>query len=228
MSRSRNRPHRGSADRVVPGDIRSIVMGDTGDYAPDDEERITAPADLPGGKTHVVNPQTRPVKPRQSTVRPVDEHKQHDVPPMDWATEYDLPEYDITGADERARMQTIKPRGVPEAVPVYIVEHAEEHFPILKMATPETVTVGASTAAQPTRLCTEDRRRVLISLNNQDSTNAVQFGEEQATVIEGRGAILPAASTSYLHLAHQGELWAQSVAATAVKVSVIIQTEVNE
>lgn len=241
MSRSRNRPHRGNADQIVPGDIRSLIMGDTGEYAPSSEERITAPgtgpvkpgdwavADLPGGKAHIVNPQTRSVRPTQSTIRPVDEHKQHDVPPLDWATEYDLPEYDITGADVRARLREGPEEygHVPEAVPVYMVERPGDEHPVLKIAEPQIVAVAPS-GSTPTRLCNEDRRRVRISLLNTDTTNNVQFGREQDTVLEGRGAILAHGATSYLHLEHQGDLWALSVAGTAVSLSVIVQTEVNE
>lgn len=235
MSRSRNRPHRGNADRLVPGDVRSIIFGDTGDYAPSDEERISGDdklhpvADLPGGKTHIVNPQTRAVRPSESTVRPVDEHKQHDVPPIDWATEYDAPAYDITGADERARLRGAPEeyQHLPQAVPVYTVEGPFDTGPVLKVAEPQIVTVAVA-GSTPTKLCNQDRRRVDVALLNNDTANDVQIGREQDTVLDGRGAIIAHGSTSYVHLEHQDELWALSVAATAVKLSVILTTEINE
>jgi hypothetical protein len=221
------RPRRGSGGNVlVTGDTGRQAQGgakpgasESGDLQ--SREFGVPQADLPGGLAHLVNPETRPAGVARKPERPADYHKYHGVPPHDDGR-YETPP-DAT--EEKPPKAAPEPK-FDDAVPVYIMERATGR-PVRRDTAMDSINVAGSAAGEPTRLCNYDPQRVEIKLLNEDAANNVRFGA-RADVIEGKGAMLPAVTNTYLTLQTQGELFAQSLAATAVKVSVIITTEVPD
>ena len=233
------RPRRGRPGPDV------LAEGDTGTYAgPQGGERVkdffresgdlesrefgVPQADLPGGKTHVVNPPTRQVKPGGVPERPADYHKYHGVPSDDGP--YELPPGDITPgpAPMPAPM-------VHEAVPVYIVEEPEKHR-VRRDCVATNINIPAA-GAEPTRVCSENPQRVEILILNEDSNNDIRFSSDltelittgaQGTGPAAGGALLWHGTNSYTKLRTQGELWAVSTAAASVRMSVVEISDVNE
>lgn len=247
MGRSKSRPRRGDSDQMIPGDIRSLVMGDSGDYAPADTERIrhqyetlTEPADIPGGKTHLVNPQTRQQRSRQAARdrrRPVDYHRQHDVPEQDADTDYDVPRTkvhaDLGPEAVAAREAVISEPKYPDAVPVYQVAGPNDQRKIRKLAA-YNVNVEPVGTYLPSRLCSVDPDRIEIRLLNEDSSTDIRFSSDleelsaqdaQGTGAAGAGALLWHGTNSYTDIKTQDEIFAVTTGASSARCSVIIITE---
>jgi len=225
--RTRHRPQRGSSGG------NPLVTGDTGSYAGPQGGADPGPhisgdlqsrefgvpqADIPGGQNHLVNPQAKPAETARKPLRPADYHKYHGVPPIDDG-EYETPPDDVTSQGKPAA----EPKEPVDAVPVRIVQ---DHPNTYRDLFADSISVAASTSAEPTRLCNYDPDRYEVWLLNEDSTNNARIGS-RADLIEGHGAMLPAVTNSYMKLKTQGELFAQSLASAAVKVSVIIITSVE-
>lgn len=230
MGRERHRPRRGN-----PGN--PIVSGDSGTYAGpqggarqavyesgdlEAREYGVPQADVPGGKTHVVNPETIPERPPGVPERGADQHKYHGVEPLDDGF-YETPSPHVARAP---RPEPVPDSKFSQAVPVYIVEDADAPH-VIRGANVEKITVVASaTANEPTRICGLDPRREEVMLLADDGTHDVLFADTQATLIEGRGALLSHSATSYTRVATQDFLYAWSGSSTAAAtLSVIIVTE---
>lgn len=221
------RPRRGTNGPNV------LVEGDTGPRQPQGGARVreifresgnldarefgVPQADLPGGLTHVVNPETHPHKPPGVPERPADYHKYHGVPSDDGA--YETPDATVGSAPRPAPLPELH-----DAVPVYMVEGPGKGK-VRRSTGCDSILVGPS-GTEPDRLCNRDDRRTQIHLLNEDAATNVRVGS-RSELAEGRGAMLPAVTNSYLKLETQEELWALTVSTTAsARVSVIIETEV--
>ncbi len=223
------RPRRG------PNGPNVLVEGDTGPRQPQGGARVrdlfresgnllsreygVPQADLPGGQTHVVNPETHPHRPPGVPERPADYHKYHGVPSDDGP--YETPDPSVGRAP--------RPAPLPEthdAVPVYVVE-GPGGGKVTRSTGCDSISVDPL-GSDPTRLLNRDAQRVKVHLLNEDSSTNVRVGS-RSELAEGRGAMLPAVTNSYLRLDTQDELWAVTVSATlSARVSVIIETEVPE
>jgi len=227
----RRRPRRGPAGNVLETGDTGIFAGplggdepgatESGDLA--SREYGVPQADIPGGVRHLVNPQTRAARPVSKPPRHVDYHREHGVEPQDFGP-YETPP-DAT--EEKAKRPLPEPK-IHDAIPVYVVQHPTDKR-VRKGMTAELVTVVNNASAEPTRLCNIDHKRVMLHLLNEDATTGIRIGEEYATLLEGRGALLPPGGTSYQHFTHQGPLWAMTTSASATaKLSVIVETEVPD
>ena len=232
MSRAKGRrPERGNPNRHVPGDIRSIVLGDTGTTPPSDEESITHPAEIPGGKPHLVNEEDWREPTEYKPLAPIDYRKEHGVPPLDWADDYDVPR--TFGPAERVERPLAIP-DIPDAVPVYVVQGEGDKKKLRRLAA-FNISVPAAGSAEPTRVCNVDPDRVEIRILNEDSANDIRISSDleelaatsaQGTGSAGNGALLWHGTNSYTDLKTQDEIWAIAESGTTpVRLSVIIVTE---
>lgn len=227
---TRHRPRRGP---------NPIVAGDTGAYAGpqggartgrdrfresgdlDSREYGVPQADLPGGKTHVVNPETHHDKPPGVPERPADYHKYHGVESDDGS--YETPDASVGPPQPPV---PLKKQEWHEAVPVKMVQDPDR-VKVLRRAVAETITcVSSATPNEPTRICGRDPYRDEIMLLCTDAANDILFAYEQATLLEGRGATLKHTATSYTRIATQDYLYAWSASSTATStLSVVVITE---
>ena len=176
--------------------------------------------EIPGGLEHLANPETPATKPVVPATRYFKKSNDHGVPADQPDVPYDRP---VAG-----KITAVPPVPLPpedSAVPVYLVE-APGKGKVRREVTAEQVTVPGN-ASDPVRLCSVDPDRVMVSLLVNDVANDVVISEQPSTIIEGRGAILPHTAVSYKELTTQGDLWALSTVAAGVKVSVILETEIN-
>ena len=177
--------------------------------------------EIPGGLNHLANAESHVSKAHVPATEHIKAGEAHGVPPRD-------PDEPYASPRPGERVVTPKPAQLPreeDAVPVFIVEGPGRQR-VRRDVAAEQITVPAA-GSDPVRVCSVDSNRVQISLLNDDAANDNQFSESIGTVIEQRGAILPHGATSYRTLKTQGELWALSTAASAVKMSKIIETEIN-
>lgn len=212
-----------------------LVEGDTGPRQPQGGARVrevfresgdlesrefgVPQADVPGGKTHVVNPETHAERPPGVFERPADYHKYHGVESDDGP--YELPDPSIGPSQHQ-----VSPAHLHDAVPVYIVETADKGTTRRGM-TADSILV-TTLGSDPTRLLNRDERRTRALLLNEDASTNVRIGT-RSELAENRGAMLPAVTNTYMRLETQDELWAATVSATlTARVSVIIETEVPD
>lgn len=229
--RHRSRPRRGAPgpDVLVTGDTGttggnqggartgSDVFMESGDL--DSREYGVPQADLPGGKTHVVNPETHPERPPGVPIRPADTHKHHGVPSDDGP--YETPAPQVADSPRPAPV----PKGPQHVVPVTIVENPDKPR-VIRRAIVEKITCAEQDSGEPTRICGIDENRDEVMLLCSDASNDIRFAHDEATLIEERGALLSHTATSYTRVATQDFLYAWSASATATsELSVVIVTE---
>jgi hypothetical protein len=109
----------------------------------------------------------------------------------------------------------------PAPIPVRVVEdHQGDSY---RSAAPHRITVPANTGTDPVRLCGRDPSRLEILLLNEGAagTSNIRFAQRIADLNLGGGALLPAASNSYLRLRTQDDLYAVSNDGTAATISII-------
>lgn len=227
------RPKRGADGPNV------LVEGDTGPRQPQGGARLreifresgdlesrefgVPQADVPGGKTHVVNPETHAVKPPGVFERPADYHKYHGVESDDGP--YETPDPSVGPAQHQSGPATLG-----DAVPVYIVERPEKTR-VKRVAYTDTINLPA-VGTDPARICNADDGRDEVMLLATDATNNVLFSDSYASLAaasstsKGGCGFLSKAATSYTRIATQDVLFASSDAATGSHVTVIVITEV--
>lgn len=223
---TRHRPRRGP---------NPIVSGDTGTYGGnqggartgrdrfresgdlDSREYGVPQADLPGGKMHVVNPETHADKPPGVPERPADYHKYHGVASDDGP--YETPDGTVG--------QTGRPVPVPkvnEAVPVYIVERADDSRAVRGFVTEGPQAIATQTIpADPIRVADRDPARVKVYICNETTPSAagavtplVRIGDFE-TVSDGRGIAIPAGTMKDFET--QDALYLTNQSGTTVTVS---------
>ena len=230
--RTRTRPRRG------PDGPDVIVSGDTGTYAGpqggaragrdayresgdlQSREYGVPQADIPGGKTHVVNPETHPDRPPGVPERPADYHKYHGV-------ESDDGPYTVPSSHVGNLPATPVPKDAyTHAIPVTVVENPDRPKAIRRAMCEQITCVSQATPNEPTRICGVDTYRDEVMLRCVDASNDIFFAESQATLLEGRGAKLVHTDGSYTRVATQDFLYAWSSSSTATSLlSVVIVTE---
>jgi hypothetical protein len=228
------RPRRGRPGPNV------LVDGDTGPTEPQGGARVremfresgdlesrefgVPQADVPGGKTHVVNSQTVPERPPGVPDRPADYHKYHGVPSDDGP--YETPDDTVGRAPRPAPVPELQ-----EAVPVYIVERGVGKRKSKWVAYTDTINLPA-VGNDPAVLCNRDEDRDEVMLLCTSGTNNVLFSDSYASLAaatattHGGCGFLSKSATAYTRVATQDTLYATSDAASASQVSVVIITEV--
>ena len=225
------RPRRGGPGPDV------LVSGDVGEYHPQGGARDGASesgdlaareygvpqADLPGGKGHVINPETRPVRPGGVPERPADYHKYHGVPSDDG--DYDTPDGEVGHAP-----RPVPVRKVPDAIPVYIIEQGSPHRNIRLAVTDEILLPAVG--SDPARVCNWDLGRDEVMMLCTDPGHDALFSDDRASLADatitahGRCALLSHTAVAYTRVATQGELWATSADANASHLAIVIITTV--
>lgn len=217
-----------------------LVEGDTGPRQPQGGARLkevfresgdlqsrefgVPQADVPGGKTHVTNPETHAEKPPGVPLRPADAHKYHGVAPLDEGF-YELPDTSVGPPQHQ-----VGPPALAEAVPVYIVERPEKER-TKRVAYTDTISLPA-VGNDPAVICNRDEGRDEVMLLATDATNNVLFSDSYAslaaatTTTKGGCGFLSKSATTYTRVATQDTLYATSDANTGSHVTVIIITEV--
>lgn len=170
------------------------------------EEGIGDERDIPGGLNHLGNPpvktQAVPVPASKWPYRRAD--LAHGVPPEGHMHERDPR---LTGGQRGQAKVTPAGAAKQSPVPVFIVEN-EGGPGVIRSASPRSITVPASTAAEPARVCGRAPGRIKISLLNEDTATDIRFATNLVTLAAGSGALLPWPNNSYLTLETQGELYA--------------------
>lgn len=247
MSRNGHKPRRGApgpnvlvtGDTGIPGgpqggarDVQREGPSASGDLAA--REYGVPQADLPGGVRHLVNLQTFVDSPAPYEPRPADYHKEHGVEPDDWG------QY-VTPPDESEHYPAERPiplDHIPDAVPVYEVQHPHKDR-YIRTAVCFNVNIRSNaTGQEPSRICNRDPNRVMVLLLNEDSTNDVRISSgltelqlSQAAGSAGsadEGAIILHNLNSYTKIETQDQLFGLSTAASSVRLSVILVTEIPE
>lgn len=187
------------------------------------------PSPIPGGKDHIGNAitfrQTVPASaPDQFTDLPVD--NLHGVAP---GSHTGLSRAQIVRGELAARKgadQYYTPQPPPaRPIPVYVVENADK-TPVYRTVSPRNVPVPAL-GATPVTLCGRDPKRVQVLLLNESATT-VRIGQNYTDVLNGGGALLPAAMGSYLRLPTQDTLYAVTTntgSAATLSIMQVFDTE---
>lgn len=219
--------------RVRPGEVVDGVNRDSYDPGPNTgegdaigESELTDPAGspIPGGQNHIVNYETK-AHPVPSPAPPpaYDGMMAHGVPAEPRSEAMQIAAERGTGRKGPAP-QVEQARQRPPAVPVYLVE-TEGGPRVIRSASPQNVTVPNS-ASDAKLIAGINPRRGRLGLLNEDGTTDVRFAKNQAGLVNGAGALLPHAQSSYLWLETQDELYAVTSSATlTVKISVIEEDE---
>jgi hypothetical protein len=181
---------------------------------------------IPGGKTHLVNPESPSTPPREGKAGDLFEGMNaHGVPDDTGEPGYEVPSAHVGPA----------PRPAPEpklddAVPVYMVERPGKRK-VTRVTAMFNVLAPANTAALPARLCSPDEARVEVRVLNEDPANDVRVGMLEDINDSGQGggaaggALISHCASSYTTIPTQGELFCHSTGASSVRVSVMLVSE---
>ena len=235
MARHRPRPRRGQPgpDVLVEGDIGEYhpqggarlreVFRESGDLA--SREFGVPEADLPGGKGHVINPETDATDPAMPPERPADYHKYHGVPSDDGL--YVVPDSEVGDAP--------RPEPVPhirDAVPVFIIEGGgkvkDKTIRALVTEGPQTI---ASGTVDPVRIADRDPKRVKLWICNETTPSAagatspgVRIGDWETTA-DTRGLLIPAGQIK--DFTSQAAVFATNQSGSPVTLSWGYETEIQ-
>ena len=209
MSRAAGRRRTGREPELSPGEVREFGIDDR---------------DIPGGRTHLINPVT--VAQKTPVAEPLAPHRgmmAHGVPPE--GEHYDR---DGKGKAYQPQSQEIRPKPIP--VPVYIVETSAGSSPLRVVATRHFQ--APAIGGEPAMLCGEDTNRRSIQIINTDASHAAWIGQLSDLAFDGAnnkvvgGAFLPKGMTGYLKLEHQGPMWVCSDDSGTPAISVIFETDI--
>lgn len=185
--------------------------------------------EIPGGINHLVNPESPSQRPKQGTAGALfDGMNAHGV--LDTLAE---PGYEVPNTHAGKAPRPEPEPVLEDAVPVYMVE-APGKRTVIRVSGMRNVLVVANTAAAPTRLCSEDPRRVEVRLLNEDPVNDVRVGQFEDINDGGEGGgsqdgiLLSHCASTYTTIPTQYELFARSLNSSTVRVSVMLITEEDE
>lgn len=241
MARTRQRPRRGpNSNPLVKGDSGTYA-GPQGGAGPqvaheggdlDAREYGVPEPDIPGGKKHIVNPQTKVARTAAKPERPADEHKYHGVAPHDYG-QYAYPpdEEDDTAKPGKAAPET----HYSDAVPVYEVARPGDEKMIRKTFM-FNVRVNAGNSAQVTRLFDRDIRRIKAKVLNEDSATDIRISSQeeelqtesaQGTGTAGAGGLIWHGTNSYTDLEEcQDAMFALCTTNSSALMSIMLVTDV--
>lgn len=181
-----------------------------------------APSPIPGGKDHIINPQTfrqRPEAPAPSDFTDQPDQNAHGVPPSTHtgATRAQIMRGKLAAKRGDDQYYT-EPSTPVRPIPVVVVESLADAA-VYRAAVPRLLKAPA--AADPFPICGLDPDRVQVLLLNEDPANGVRFATTPADLAGGGGGLLPAGMSSYLRLPTQDHLYGYSPTGSAVTISVI-------
>lgn len=184
---------------------------------------------IPGGKTHLVNPESPSTRPKQGKAGDLfDGMLAHGEPDTLAEPGFEVPSSHVGQAPRPAPEPQLD-----EAVPVYVVEQPGSRQ-VARATALYNVLVVAETNPEATRLCSPDDARVEVRILNEDPTNDVRVGmlEDIANSGEGGGTaggcLISHCASSYTTIPTQGELFARSVNSNTVRVSVMLISEMAQ
>lgn len=110
------------------------------------------------------------------------------------------------------------------ATPISVyVEESRDGDLMIKGFSTKVTSVPANTAAPAVILSGSSRERLYVVITNEDATNGIRIGSQQA-MVNGDGWLIPKGVTTE-PLPIQTEIWAQSTASAAVQVSILVVYE---
>ena len=179
------------------------------------------PSPIPGGRSHIINPETMREKiPVPDSPPEIKDINAHGVEP-DTHTSRERADMERgPNSFHGPRVEVVEDTGHKTLpVPVYIVEQAGGPA-VFRSASPRHFSVQASTG-EAVRLCGRDPKRVRVGLLNESTTSDIRFAQNPADLVNGGGALLPWPSNSYVWLETQDELYAISKDSGTPTISVI-------
>ena len=182
------------------------------------------PSPIPGGKVHIVNPETmrHPVPIADSDPGIVDLNA-HGVQPGTHTSRERAEGMRGPNALKFIRPETAPARRFAEPVPVFIVTQPNKPKTLIT-SSPRKITLQASTG-EPVRVAGQDRTRLSISLLNESTASNIRFAQKPSDLNNGNGALLPWPANTYLKMVTQDELWAISADSGTPVLSVVMEFE---
>lgn len=188
------------------------------------DRRQGTPSPIPGGKVHIVNPETERERPAIKDSRPeIKDLNAHGVPPTSHTAAERAEAMRGNPNDQKAPVPRYAEQvKAPVPVPVYIVER--ERPTVIRTSAPHHITLQASTG-EPVRLCGQDLNRTAIFILNESTSSNARFAQRGSDLVNGGGALLPWPGNSYLKMETQDELWAISADSGTPTISIIQEFE---
>lgn len=180
--------------------------------------------DIPGGRPHLVNPESPATRPATTEPRPLFEGMNaHGVVDPDTG-----PGYTATPDDPRP-VPAQRPVPVPkwhDAVPVYEVEGPKSR--VIRTTTSVGPYTMPATDTGPHRICDRDPNRVSVYVTNENATagNIIRIGT-RAEVDQSVGFGLAGNRSTSPDLKSQDELYVWNPTGTAITYSAILVTEIE-
>lgn len=215
-------PHQ-PADKAEPGAGQpSIVAGGT-DTGPGRALGLDT-RDIPGGKPHLVNPESPGTRPAPKDPRPLFEGMNaHGVVDPSGELGYTDPPADVKPGPKSG---TPEPAHYDEAVPVYQVEGPGHQRRIRSGSTVGPFTIPNGDVA-PRKVCDRDPDRVTLLICNENATNGnLLRAGSRADCDQSAGFGLPGNRTVTEIKGWQDELYVWNTAAAAITWSAILITEI--
>lgn len=220
MGRASGRKNLPRAPQITPDEPEGREIGESARQDP-------AGSPIPGLTGNIVNYET--VRHKVPVGEPLPEFRgmmAHGVPPEDSTTEERAQAERGGNAPHRPSRppEGAKPRAVPPAVPVYIVEQADGPS-TYRSSSPRHIQVPASTGADPVRVCGRSLNRVRIGLLNESTSSDIRFAQRPSDLVAGGGALLPWPASTYQWFHTQDEMYAVSADSGTPLLSVIEEYE---
>jgi hypothetical protein len=213
MSRASGRRQREpKPEDIEPGTPRGRQLGLS--------ERVQGhPSPIPGGRPHLGNaPSVRHTVPTPPSDPEIGMGNAHGVVP---GSHTNAERADAERGPNSVHAPKPQHRAVherPAPIPVVVVQ--DHNQDVFRSAAPHSFTVPANTS-DPVRLCGRDMTRTEVMILNESAAQAIRIAQRLSDLTAGGGALMPAATTSYLRIRTQDELWGLATAGTAATVSVI-------
>lgn len=183
------------------------------------------PSPIPGGRNHISNaPVVRQEVPIPASDPEIVDLNAHGVPHGS-ATSRERAEVERgPNSIHQDPPRHHVPQEQPAPIPVRIVE--DHNGSTYRSSAPRHVTVQPN-IGDPILLCGRDPSRTSVMFLNEGTagTSDIRFAQRPSDLNNGGGALLPAASTSYLRMHTQDQLYGISADGTAQTISIIQEFE---
>jgi hypothetical protein len=183
-----------------------------------------APSPIPGGKTHIVSPQTfqqKPAAPNPSDFTDLPVDNVHGVPPTshNGYTRAQLTQGKLANR-KPADQYYEAPRKPVIPIPVRIVETQNDI--VFRSAAPYNLVLNPQgTPSGETRICGRDPKRHHVMILNESSAHNFRIAQRPTDLNNHGGALIPWPSNSYVKIYTQDELYAISDDTGSPQVSII-------